>query len=195
VFKGVRGVETFKKLTQCMGCYHYILWSALKNDNPRAYWLGVKIYGGNTKKLKQCRPQYVVVEVEMDKIIKLTTGGEMRWTRRLVYGGLVVESVYKNVALRLVGDTLIARGADEETKRYECDGDSLRSVIDTTDYGSNINYATRDTLVELGLEGETCKCGAETAKKHPCPYAEEINGDDTPCTCCDECAHECAMDI
>lgn len=32
---------------------------------------------------------------------------------------------------------------------------------------------------------------------HSCPYAEEIGGNDDPeyCTCCDDCRHECCMDI
>jgi len=40
-------------------------------------------------------------------------------------------------------------------------------------------------------------CGAKVPEGlHPCPYAEEIHCDDTPCcNCCDACAHECAMEI
>lgn len=40
-------------------------------------------------------------------------------------------------------------------------------------------------------------CENEAAPKmHPCPYNEDINDDDSPvCRCCDDCAHECAMDI
>lgn len=31
---------------------------------------------------------------------------------------------------------------------------------------------------------------------HSCPYASEIhNNDEEYCTCCDECEHQCAMDI
>lgn len=31
---------------------------------------------------------------------------------------------------------------------------------------------------------------------HPCPYLEEIRDDHvTTCDCCDECTHECAMDV
>jgi hypothetical protein len=42
-----------------------------------------------------------------------------------------------------------------------------------------------------------CKCGKNYAlPPHTCPYAEEINDDYiSECTCCDECANECAMDI
>jgi hypothetical protein len=39
-------------------------------------------------------------------------------------------------------------------------------------------------------------CGKDVdGELHPCPYAEEINNDDTPCNCCDDCAQECAWDI
>lgn len=36
----------------------------------------------------------------------------------------------------------------------------------------------------------------EATEEHTCPYAEEINNDsESMCNCCDECCHECAMDI
>jgi len=40
-------------------------------------------------------------------------------------------------------------------------------------------------------------CGKRPATDpHPCPFQEEINNNsETLCDCCDECAHECAMDI
>ena len=40
-------------------------------------------------------------------------------------------------------------------------------------------------------------CGENEAQEpHTCPYAEEIyNDSETLCNCCDECSHECAMDI
>lgn len=41
------------------------------------------------------------------------------------------------------------------------------------------------------------RCKSNTAKEsHGCPYAEDIGGDyDTKCDCCDDCEHQCAMDI
>lgn len=44
---------------------------------------------------------------------------------------------------------------------------------------------------------EGCGCGEHQQKPpHPCPFKEEIHGDeDALCTCCEDCAHECAMDI
>lgn len=44
--------------------------------------------------------------------------------------------------------------------------------------------------------GGFCKGKNAATEPHTCPFAEEINDDyDSLCTCCDECAHECAMDI
>ena len=42
-----------------------------------------------------------------------------------------------------------------------------------------------------------CKCGKSAATEpHPCPFAQDLYGDsETLCTCCDDCRHECAMDI
>lgn len=43
-----------------------------------------------------------------------------------------------------------------------------------------------------------CSCGVNPATEpHSCPYADEIGDNDDPeyCTCCDDCMHECAMDI
>ena len=41
------------------------------------------------------------------------------------------------------------------------------------------------------------RCGKlGTVEAHACPYKEEINGNsETLCRCCDECRHECLMDI
>ena len=45
-------------------------------------------------------------------------------------------------------------------------------------------------------DGGHCEGKNETAEPHTCPFAEEIGDDsETLCTCCDECAYECAMDI
>lgn len=31
---------------------------------------------------------------------------------------------------------------------------------------------------------------------HSCPFQADVHNDNTPCcNCCDDCAHECAMDI
>ncbi len=38
-------------------------------------------------------------------------------------------------------------------------------------------------------------CAHKAVERHPCPYAEDIYGDDTPCTCCEGCQRECADDI
>lgn len=38
-------------------------------------------------------------------------------------------------------------------------------------------------------------CGGPGATLEVCPYALEINHNDTKCNCCDVCRHECAMDI
>ena len=50
----------------------------------------------------------------------------------------------------------------------------------------------------VGLDADLCKCGKNPAtESHSCPYAEDIGDNDDPdyCTCCDDCRHECCMDI
>lgn len=45
---------------------------------------------------------------------------------------------------------------------------------------------------------EMCSCGVNpaTPSPHGCPYQEEINEDSTyQCDCCDDCRHQCCMDI
>jgi hypothetical protein len=43
---------------------------------------------------------------------------------------------------------------------------------------------------------EKCKCGDDAEPPHPCPFKEDIHGDDeTLCTCCKSCRHDCLMDI
>jgi len=37
---------------------------------------------------------------------------------------------------------------------------------------------------------------APATEQHTCPYAAELGDDhETLCNCCDDCAHQCAMDI
>jgi len=46
------------------------------------------------------------------------------------------------------------------------------------------------------MECERCKSNSGTDENHTCPFAEEINGDyEANCNCCEECYHECCMDI
>jgi len=40
-----------------------------------------------------------------------------------------------------------------------------------------------------------CKECKKNTKSHPCPFAQEINNDDTECNCCEDCTDECSMDI
>ena len=53
---------------------------------------------------------------------------------------------------------------------------------------------------EFAPEGTEFKpCGVpgcnSVGSEHPCPYQQEINGNDTPCSCCDDCTQNCADDI
>jgi hypothetical protein len=42
---------------------------------------------------------------------------------------------------------------------------------------------------------KNCKCGDEAGEDHPCPYSQEIHGDDRECNCCEFCTQQCAMEI
>ena len=43
---------------------------------------------------------------------------------------------------------------------------------------------------------DKCKCGKEvTAVFDLCPYSSEIHGSTDKCNCCEDCRHECCMDI
>lgn len=51
---------------------------------------------------------------------------------------------------------------------------------------------------EAIIAGKCMKCGKSVPDgMHSCPYAADINNNDDPnyCNCCEECEHECAMDI
>lgn len=51
---------------------------------------------------------------------------------------------------------------------------------------------------DMGMPSATkCEsCGKNPAtEEHTCPFSEEIHDDGRLCTCCDDCAHQCAMDI
>ena len=48
-------------------------------------------------------------------------------------------------------------------------------------------------------DAEKCqrtRCTAKGEPLHGCPYQEDVNDNyEFRCNCCDECRHECAMDI
>lgn len=51
-------------------------------------------------------------------------------------------------------------------------------------------------LMKYGLCGCHHNNGTNLATEpHTCPFAEEIRGSYELCNCCEECEHNCAMDI
>jgi len=45
-------------------------------------------------------------------------------------------------------------------------------------------------------DGKCEGCGKnDKADRHKCPFKVEINEDHTECVCCEDCEHECAMEI
>ena len=59
----------------------------------------------------------------------------------------------------------------------------------------SILESARKVMLELN-ECQSCHKNNGTKELHSCPYASDINNDDKEaCNCCDECAHECLMDI
>jgi len=58
------------------------------------------------------------------------------------------------------------------------------------------NISTDFTDFIFGREPVKCKCGNEEEPEHPCPYSMELSDfDDNTCNCCDNCQHQCSMDI
>jgi hypothetical protein len=60
---------------------------------------------------------------------------------------------------------------------------------------ANIRLELAD-LEDLALKS-MCKCGKNPKEPpHQCPFQADVNSDrDTLCECCDDCQHQCAMDI
>lgn len=77
--------------------------------------------------------------------------------------------------------------------------DAIRSVQDWN--GTYVGDCI-EKLESFFLPAATCSALCSSCKKrpatdpHPCPFKEDIHNDgETLCDCCDECAHECSMDI
>lgn len=56
------------------------------------------------------------------------------------------------------------------------------------------------TFVDMNTDPESKKCPRcdknLATDPHPCPFAQDVHNDsESECICCDECTHECAMDI
>lgn len=61
-----------------------------------------------------------------------------------------------------------------------------------------VTASSADTLRDDGqpwIEARCQGCQGPPGDLAPCPYAEELYGEDSPCNCCDECRRACAEDI
>jgi len=51
-------------------------------------------------------------------------------------------------------------------------------------------------VIKMAEDNLCERCGVnEATEPHTCPYDFEINGDETLCTCCEQCRQLCADDI
>lgn len=57
------------------------------------------------------------------------------------------------------------------------------------------NEQEKSKQTQSEKDGKCRSCGGQSARLAPCPYAQEINGDDRPVWLCADCRHERAMDI
>lgn len=62
---------------------------------------------------------------------------------------------------------------------------------------AKICIAMSQHALSVVLTGECAGCGVnEGLPKHPCPYKEDIDGDnETMCNCCDRCIGVCSDEI
>ena len=58
-------------------------------------------------------------------------------------------------------------------------------------------YLTKTVVkgMESVMDELKCKCGAIGKEEHSCPYSDEIGSGTVRCNCCEECMHQCRMDI
>ena len=45
------------------------------------------------------------------------------------------------------------------------------------------------------IDYKECTCDEHEHDYHPCPFAVEVDGDETECNCCPSCTEECAQNI
>lgn len=90
------------------------------------------------------------------------------------------------------------RDAAIERAVAETIGMCIACCDDGTECGEHYAAAIRARGEKVTSAKDKCeRCGVNDATEpHSCPYKADINDDpDTLCTCCSECANECAMDI
>lgn len=125
----------------------------------------------------------------------MATMSERVWTTRqlagLVPGARVTQPAVPGVygervltVVRLIQDSAYA-GGWAVNARPESAGGVAIAALDPESVVA--------TLLPV-LESVACKCGGPGAMAE-CPFQSEINDDCAPCTCCDGCRHECAMEI
>jgi len=60
----------------------------------------------------------------------------------------------------------------------------------------HFNETTDMPIPSGGNKCQSCHKNLGTEQLHTCPYKSEIHDDDDAmCNCCDNCRHECTMDI
>ena len=55
----------------------------------------------------------------------------------------------------------------------------------------------RGVMSKLTDETKCQQCGNKTEEEeHPCPYLQELDGDEEPhCNCCESCINDCHLSI
>jgi len=79
-------------------------------------------------------------------------------------------------------------------KRYELEDtgtpcEPYNMMVEYPD-GEWIKYEDAKGIIE-----NRCTCDEHHWDSHPCPYQQEINGNDDGCNCCPYCEQQCADDI
>ena len=60
-----------------------------------------------------------------------------------------------------------------------------------------LDNSQHDAKLPVSSSAVCSVCQSKPAQEpHTCPFAEEIHGDsESLCDCCDDCMHQCSMDI
>jgi len=96
------------------------------------------------------------------------------------------------VSCKTYGDRLFRATAHQRAEAF------LRTLGKWNEWDRKKVKEMKKGKTKKAVKVNMCKCGKnpESDWEHTCPYKEEIDGDsETHCRCCDECRHDCEMEI
>lgn len=108
---------------------------------------------------------------------------------------IIIDDVLYGLGVALNGEEFQYAQGFQKFKQY-----LLAHIMKTTPIPVELSHekdSTDGSKENIPEKIEMCTCGKNPATTpHPCPFMQDVHNDsEDMCTCCDECARDCAADV